>query len=206
MNGPTQCLPWQNHSCCTHETTKELHQGNMYNFNWNHCNQPMGDACRRHFVQDLCFYECSPNIGPWLVGVDMKIRKEKPLDMPLCQSECDHWWDDCKSELTCLDNWGKGFNWTGATNTCPMGKPCFSFAHMFRDAQTFCENVWDHSWKVVDDSKPCMKLLFAPSEGNPNNDVAQWKVNQMIANVAPAAPSSVRIAQFLVFCTLSFLL
>jgi len=66
-----QCTPWKNRSCCTHNTTRNAHHSNLYNFNYDHCSQKknMSEDCKRHFRQDLCFYECSPNIGPWTVKV-----------------------------------------------------------------------------------------------------------------------------------------
>lgn len=66
-----QCTPWKKRSCCTHDTTRNAHHSGLYNFNYDHCSQKknMSEECRRHFRQDLCFYECSPNIGPWIVQV-----------------------------------------------------------------------------------------------------------------------------------------
>lgn len=29
----------------------------------------MKPACKRHFIQDTCLYECSPNLGPWIQEV-----------------------------------------------------------------------------------------------------------------------------------------
>ena len=65
-----QCSPWANRSCCTHGTTKDIH-GESQPFDFDHCigKAPMSEKCRRHFNQDYCFYECSPNVGPWIVGV-----------------------------------------------------------------------------------------------------------------------------------------
>jgi len=49
----------------------------MYGFNYNHCGpgKEMSDRCRKHFVQDLCFYECSPNVGPWRQAVGLPFLK-----------------------------------------------------------------------------------------------------------------------------------
>lgn len=48
------------------------HGGEMYGFNYNHCpNHKMSNKCLEHFVQDLCFYECSPNVGPWVQSVGL---------------------------------------------------------------------------------------------------------------------------------------
>lgn len=67
----SQCSPWKSRSCCTNATAKSLHEPNHYNFNLDHCahKKPMSEECKKHFIQDLCFYECSPNVGHWLVKV-----------------------------------------------------------------------------------------------------------------------------------------
>lgn len=30
----------------------------------------MPPKCKRHFIQDMCLYECSPNLGPWIDQVE----------------------------------------------------------------------------------------------------------------------------------------
>uniref|UniRef100_A0A8V5GVQ5 Uncharacterized protein n=1 Tax=Melopsittacus undulatus TaxID=13146 RepID=A0A8V5GVQ5_MELUD len=30
------------------------------------------------------------------------------LHVPLCQEDCEQWWEDCRDALTCKDNWHKG--------------------------------------------------------------------------------------------------
>ena len=42
----------------------------------------------------------------------MKIRKERFVDVPLCRQECDAWWDACKDDYTCIENWARGFDWS----------------------------------------------------------------------------------------------
>lgn len=68
-----QCVLWKDNACCTANTSMEAHedQSYLYNFNWNHCGA-MPEKCKRHFIQDTCLYECSPNLGPWIdqVGAD----------------------------------------------------------------------------------------------------------------------------------------
>ena len=41
-----------------------------------------------------------------------KIRNERFLNVPLCPSVCGAWWDACKDDLTCKEDWSQGFNWT----------------------------------------------------------------------------------------------
>jgi hypothetical protein len=47
-------------------------------------------------------------------------------------------------------------------------------------AERFCERVWDHSWKYTPDTEHCMRLWFNGSAGNPNDVVAQDKLDKII--------------------------
>ena len=79
-----QCTPWKDRSCCTKEITESLHiNATWYNFNWNHCPQPLSPKCKGRFQQDLCFYECSPNVGPWLVKVRICVSLQRPNSLVL---------------------------------------------------------------------------------------------------------------------------
>ncbi|KAK6165764.1 hypothetical protein SNE40_022624 [Patella caerulea] len=176
-----QCKPWKDRSCCTQETSEGLHTSEPWlNFNWNHCQQ-LSPECSKHFIQDLCFYECSPNVGPWLVPVNMKIRNEKFMHVPLCESECTNWWNACKYDFTCLPNWGggKGFNWTTGQNTCPSWSTCKKFSEIYTSSSNFCETVWNYSWKVVPETEPCMHIWFDGSTGNPNDKIALEKAKEV---------------------------
>ena len=67
---PTQCVPWKKNACCSARVSHELHRdkSSLYNFSWEHCGR-MEPACKRHFIQNNCLYECSPNLGPWFQEV-----------------------------------------------------------------------------------------------------------------------------------------
>ncbi|XP_078485090.1 folate receptor gamma-like [Ciona intestinalis] len=169
------CSPWKTRSCCTNETAFLTHQdgeNGAYNFNYNHCGV-MSEKCRRHFNEDSCFYECSPNMGPWIVDVESSYRNQKFEDVPLCRSECDDWWVDCKDELTCKNNWSVGWNWTSGVNECPAGAECKKFSEYFTGAVDLCENIYPRDFKVPsNDSAPCMLMWF---EGeNPNDEVSRY--------------------------------
>ncbi|XP_059472793.1 folate receptor beta-like [Neocloeon triangulifer] len=177
-----QCAPWKNRSCCSHENQDKLHELKLYNFDFEHCSQKLSPKCRKHFIQDLCFYECSPNTGPWIVsGIKMKIRKERFYKVPLCQSDCEFWYDACQDDLTCIRNWIRDFEWKSGKNNCPLTSPgCKKFKHIWETAKDFCEEIWDHSWEVVPDNQNCMRLWF---EGeNPNDHVAIIKAYEMLGS------------------------
>ena len=65
-----QCIPWKDNACCTASTSWEAHLdvSLLYNFSLVHCGLMMPD-CQRHFLQAICFYQCSPNLGPWIQQV-----------------------------------------------------------------------------------------------------------------------------------------
>ncbi|XP_037089858.1 folate receptor beta-like [Pollicipes pollicipes] len=179
-----ECTPWRERACCTANTTRHLHTSNLYGFSYDHCpGKRMSAQCRRHFVRDLCFHECSPNIGPWVAKVDMKIRNERFFKVPLCASQCIDWYEDCKHDFTCTDNWSRNFRWKNGTNHCPAGAQCFTFAEVYGNAQRFCETVWDHSWKYTEDDQPCMQIWFQSARGNPNEAVA--RLHAILHSAAP---------------------
>ncbi|CAH8543103.1 unnamed protein product, partial [Heterobilharzia americana] len=151
------CSSWSSLSCCNSLIFEGIANKSLYNFTHSHCGS-MSEKCQQVFKKDLCFYECSPNLGPWLVKVNRKISSERMFNVPLCQSECNYWWDSCKSDRTCVTNWHIHFNWSTGTNTCPTNSSCDTIQSIFGNAKTFCESIWDDGWKVVpDDTVPsCM--------------------------------------------------
>ncbi|KAK3561237.1 hypothetical protein QTP86_030589 [Hemibagrus guttatus] len=174
-----QCSPWRENACCTANTSAEAHEDNsyLYKFNWNHCGI-MSKKCKEHFIQDTCFYECSPHLGPWIQPVDTTWRKERILDVPLCLEDCETWYNDCKNDITCKENWHKGWNWTSDTNRCPVGAQCRKWTDVFPTAQSMCEKIWSNSYKYTmysRDSGRCMQMWFKGE--NPNKKVAEFYLN-----------------------------
>lgn len=176
-----KCAPWNKRSCCQRNVTKSIHTSDVwFNFSWHHC-APLSSQCRSYFIQDLCFYECTPNGGPWIVqDSGMKIRKERYFNLPLCSDECNKWWNSCKSDSTCIENWTRGFDWSTGTNKCPKNTQCKKFSKIYKSAKDFCEKVWDYSWKVVPQEKPCFRVWFN-EDHNPNDIVALQKAVQMFS-------------------------
>ncbi|PKK19355.1 folate receptor gamma-like, transcript variant X1 [Columba livia] len=173
-----QCAPWKDNACCTANTSSEIHkdQSSLYNFNWNHCGV-MPPKCKRHFIQDTCLYECSPNLGPWIEQVDSSWRRERILHVPLCKEDCEEWWEDCKDAVTCKDNWHKGWNWATGTNRCPWGSMCRPFSEVFPHPKDLCEKIWSNSFKYTTErrgSGRCIQMWFDPAHGNPNVVVAKY--------------------------------
>ncbi|CAK8683590.1 unnamed protein product [Clavelina lepadiformis] len=173
-----KCDSWKNHSCCTNYTAAKISQDKslLYGFNYSHCGN-MSQKCLNRFFDNHCFYECSPNVGPWIQSVNSSYRNERFKNVPLCRSQCSAWWSDCKNERTCVGDWSHGFEWRNKTNHCPSDKPCRTFLEIFVNATYFCETVFGpHDYKVTDDSSHCMKISF--SRPNPNAEVAKYYASQ----------------------------
>nr|XP_018907188.1 PREDICTED: folate receptor gamma-like [Bemisia tabaci] len=174
-----ECSPWANRACCHSKTTYNAHHQNSYRFNWDHCGhvKNMSDLCRVHFLMDVCFYECSPNVGFWVVK-ETRGRKyqERFFGVPLCRSDCDSWFDACRNDYTCGANWGQIFDYKNGVNYCREGSQCRTFHEVYGNSTNFCQKVWDHSWKVTPNDQPCMRMSFNNSMDNPNDRVAWYYV------------------------------
>ncbi|WAQ93687.1 FOLR2-like protein [Mya arenaria] len=178
-----QCAPWRDRACCAVNTTKGFHAQDVWlGFTWNHCEGHMlSDSCRQWFLKDLCFYECSPNVGPWIIERPIRIRNERFTNVPFCASQCNSWWAACSTDFTCWNDWGKGFNYSTGVNTCPSGTVCRPFHTVWPSAENFCEHIWDHSFRVVPDDQPCFKIDYTGR--NPNDAVANYYFQNHQGNI-----------------------
>lgn len=174
------CSHFSDKACCTNDTAASLRDDDaLYGFNYSHC-APMSKECQNFFLQNNCFYECSPNVWPWLSAVDSSYRKERYHNVPLCAGNCNAWWDACRLQQTCVTTWSTGFTWKNKVNECPEGSKCRSFEQVYKNATFFCENVWGpNDYKVVDNgdaNKPCIEFIFHQS--NPNKKTADFYAKQ----------------------------
>jgi len=63
----TECHPWKDNACC-HEATvvtpQAMNEGYGDDYHWDRCG-PLSNACEQFFIQEACFYECSPHAGQY---------------------------------------------------------------------------------------------------------------------------------------------
>ena len=95
------------------------------------------------------------------------------IGVPICASECDAWYEACKSDLICVENVISGYNVTeNYVKECPVGKECINYTRMYGSAENLCNRMWGDSYKYVKkDGDNCMKFWFAPGTDNPNSNV-----------------------------------
>lgn len=186
------CSPWKENACCTVSTSHAAHldQSYLYNFTWDHCGF-MADICKKHFIQNTCLYECSPNLGPWIDKRDKTWFKERLLNVPICKEDCEQWWEDCQYEITCLENWHEGWDWSTGTNRCPVGAKCRLLKDIFHSPKDLCEKIWSNSYQYTTFSRGsghCIQMWFDPREGNPNVAVADYYANLKVEPVVAPEP------------------
>ncbi|XP_072432852.1 folate receptor isoform X1 [Chiloscyllium punctatum] len=205
-----QCEPWKDNACCRANTTLEAHndQSHLYNFNWNHCGI-MTEKCKRHFIQDTCLYECSPNLGPWIVTVDQSWRKERIMHVPICKTDCEDWWKDCQDDHTCKSNWHKGWDWSTGVNQCPTGSKCEKFIKFFPTPRDLCEKLWSYSYEFTEHDRgsgKCIAMWFdtSGSRQNPNAEVARYYAIQK-GLIASSSSVELTVSLFLTLLLLSVL-
>ena len=208
------CKPWSNYSCCTTNTSAKIHADgilSLYNMVLDQCPsvKNMSDKCRKHFKRDTCFYECSPNLSPWVVTdkVSKKTRKERAMHIPLCSDDCDQWFHDCEDDYTCSGNWGNitGWNWKKKGTPAMCTQPCRTFFDYFRNPKTFCEKIFNYSYKYGSSNKSeCMQLW--PKSWKDNLEVAKLfaKRKQIKDFATSLRPIRVELILFPLFASIFF--
>ncbi|XP_010593777.2 sperm-egg fusion protein Juno [Loxodonta africana] len=176
-----ECTPWKDNACCTANTSWEAHldMSLLYNFSLTHCGL-LTPSCQKHFIQAFCFYECSPNLGPWIQQVDPRGQEKGIVGVPLCWEDCEQWWDDCRSSYTCKSNWQGGWDWRRGKVRCPAGAHCLPFPDYFPTPADLCDKIWSNSYKASPERRSsgrCMQKWFEPAQGNPNVAVARLFAN-----------------------------
>lgn len=122
------------------------------------------------------------------------MRTERYFKVPLCKKDCDNWFDACKNDFTCRDNWSYGFLWREGDfikvalctilfnsicslffkgiNYCRPEDKCITIKEMYETAENFCRTIWDDSFVIEADEKKCFTFDFTGD--NPNKVAAQF--------------------------------
>lgn len=125
---------------------------------------------------------------PWIT-VDpksKKTRKERFTDVPMCKKDCDEWFDACKSDYTCSDNWGNFKTWNWTTGMCKM--ECKTFKEYFGGPENFCNKIFNYSWKYTEGQagEDCM-TLWPNGTTNINKKVAEKYARERLTTGSSAS-------------------
>jgi len=116
------CKPWAERGCCASETMNSVEDmRTRYNdvYNWGTCGN-RDNLCEQFYVEELCFYECSPNAGLYrryresdehaitsegqelFDSSDDSHDKWSMFGMPMKASYWDAYYAACKDEYICV--------------------------------------------------------------------------------------------------------
>ncbi|KAM7541012.1 hypothetical protein Aperf_G00000022268 [Anoplocephala perfoliata] len=144
------CSQWKESSCCTDKTANQIINESLNGFTFKFCNNSDATDCKKFFLREHCMFKCSPHLGPWIVKTTSSTFKETVFGVPLCESDCNEWYNACKDFKACATNWRSGgFDWSAGTNACREGYECIAISKIYGSAKTFCESVWDNSYSVT---------------------------------------------------------
>ena len=106
-------------------------------------------------------------LGYFQIGTSGYIR-----DVPVCASYCDDWFEACKNDLTCVENWLHDFTKdANGTNVCPMnstGPGCITFREMYGSGEGLCNKMWGKAFYYSIDTDNCTVMAFDGGMVNPN--------------------------------------
>ena len=87
--------------------------------------------------------------------------------VPVCASYCNRWFEACKSDLTCVEDWLADFDFAkDGANTCPANSTCVTFQQMYGDARGLCNKMWGAAFRYSENEDNCTVMKFSGS--NPN--------------------------------------
>lgn len=91
-------------------------------------------------------------------------------DIPVCASYCDDWFEACKNDMTCVDDWFANFlqALNEGYNTCPAESECMTFEEVFADGRGLCNRMWGGTLVYSEDEDNCTVMEFDPDMPNPN--------------------------------------
>ncbi len=82
---------------------------------------------------------------------------------------CNAWFDACRDDLTCVEDWLADFDYAvNGNNTCPVNSTCVTFEEMYRDGQGLCNRMWGNAFVYSEDSSNCTVMTFDGTGPNPN--------------------------------------
>ena len=121
--------------------------------------------CWFYLQNEACFYECDPILGHF------QPPGTEALDsVPVCASYCNSWFEACRNDMTCTDNWLLLYLNT-SVDTCPQSE-CRTFEEWFDNGRDFCNTIWDTGYFYSEQEDNCTIFTFDVGMPNPNSQLS----------------------------------
>ena len=89
-------------------------------------------------------------------------------NMPVCKDYCDAWFEACKDDRTCFDNWLENYEAGSTLINCSTPYTCRTFHEVFGDGKGLCNGLWGDAYTYSTDKDNCTVMTFNSSMPNPN--------------------------------------
>lgn len=156
------CLDYQSSSCCSAEFTQQLNQSTVTYiqdgddiFNWSHCGA-ISEECETYMIEVECLYRCDPNMIYFAGAYPSSLDR-----VPICGQYCNHWFEACKDDLTCVTNWVFDWEYNNGTNTCPTNSSCSTFEERYGNSTRLCNVLWGNSFNYTEENTLCLTPNYA---------------------------------------------
>jgi hypothetical protein len=103
-------------------------------------------------------------LGYFQIGMSGYIQ-----NVPVCASYCDDWFEACKNDLTCVEDWLADFDYAlDGNNSCPVNSTCVTFEEMYGNAEGLCNRMWGQAFFYSTNTDNCTVMAFDNTMPNPN--------------------------------------
>ena len=89
-------------------------------------------------------------------------------NVPICMDYCDAWFEACKDDYTCFDNWLESYDAASILTECSAPYTCRTFHEIFKDGKGLCNQLWGDSYVYSTDMDNCTVMAFNSNMSNPN--------------------------------------
>jgi len=133
-------------------------------YNWTGCG-PMSAACEKFFVAQACYFECDPYQSAF--ANPAFVSPSTFFGIPICQSYCNDWFEACKDDYTCGNEWLADFapvygsNGQALSYDCIPGNLCKKFSDLYDNSQNMCDVLWGSYYHYSEDEDNCVTWDFS---------------------------------------------
>ena len=89
-------------------------------------------------------------------------------NVPICADYCNAWFNACKDDYTCFENWLEEYDPSLGITTCPDSYTCRTFGEVYRDGKGLCDTIWGTVYSYSTDADNCTVMAFNNTMPNPN--------------------------------------
>ena len=120
-------------------------------------------------------------LGYFQIGMTGQIQ-----NVPVCADYCDAWFDACKNDRTCVENWLDDFDFAeDGNNSCPDNSTCTTFRERYGNGEGLCSRMWGKAFIYSTNMDNCTVMAFNNTISNPNYRLTFPRIDITVTTTAP---------------------